>query len=368
MHLYVHVPFCSRRCTYCDFAIAVRRRVPAEQYLAAVLQEWSGWQSHSLWDESPGLDTIYLGGGTPSLLPPPAVAGLLDRLRSDQPVSADAEITLEANPDDVGPAAAQTWRAAGINRVSLGAQSFSPNALRWMHRTHGAEQIERAVDVLRAAGFPNLSLDLIYGLPEDVPRNWPADLERALALQPEHLSLYGLTIEPGTTLSRWTLRGETRPASDERAAAEYLEAHHRLGEAGYAHYEVSNAARPGFGARHNSAYWARRPFVGIGPSAHSGFGITRQWNVREWEEYRRRAAAGEPLVAETEILAESQIALEELYLGLRTADGVPATRLPGALTSQWCESGWALPAGQRVRLTAEGWLRLDALVASVADY
>jgi len=365
MHLYIHVPFCARRCSYCDFAIAVRREVPSAAFQAAVLREWEGWQSHPAWADSPGLDTVYFGGGTPSRLDPSAIEALLAGFRACRPLAADAEITLEANPDDVTPARVEQWARAGINRVSLGAQSFSEAALGWMHRTHDADQIGRAVATVREAGIHNLSLDLIYGLPDSVRRDWTLDLDRALALEPTHISLYGLTIEAGTPLGRWTARGDSPAPSDERAAGEYLEAHASLGKAGYEHYEVSNAALPGFRARHNLGYWNRRPFIGLGPSAHSGFHQTRCWNVREWQEYRIRSEAGQPVRADQEELRADQIELEELYLGLRTTEGISVTTVPAGVLTAWGEAGWALARGGRLRLTALGWLRLDPLVASL---
>ncbi len=365
MHLYIHVPFCARRCSYCDFAIAVRRDVPSAAFADAVEREWETWRDHPAWAESPGLDTIYFGGGTPSRLAPEALARILARLRADRPVARDAEITLEANPDDVNPERATAWRSAGVTRVSLGAQSFAPAVLAWMHRTHGADQIEAAVVTLRAAGFQDISLDLIYAMPDSLGRDWLADLDRAMALRPTHLSLYGLTVESHTPLGRWTARGESFPASDERAAAEFLTADRRLRAEGYDHYEVSNAALPGFRARHNSAYWSRAAFIGLGPSAHSGWGRTRSWNVRDWGAYRRRSESGLPTLEESETLTDQQVALEELYLGLRTSDGIPVVRVPAEARTRWLEAGWAEVGRARLRLTPEGWLRMDALVASL---
>ncbi len=366
MHLYIHVPFCARRCSYCDFAIAVRREAPSQAFADSIEREWAGWQSHPAWAEGPGLDTIYFGGGTPSRLDPAAIARLIHTFRRDRAIAPGAEITLEANPDDVDPARAAAWRGAGINRISLGAQSFEPAVLTWMHRTHDAGQIGAAVATLRGAGFGNISLDLIYAIPEVLPRDWTADLDRALALSPDHLSIYGLTVEPHTPLGNWTARGESLPAADDRAAEEYLLAHDRLDAAGFDHYEVSNAARPGFRSRHNAAYWRRAPCIGLGPSAHSGFGAERAWNVRDWEQYRRRGDAGDPVRSASEFLSAEQIALEELYLGLRTSEGLPEGRLPASVASVWCSAGWAKSLQRRVVLTPEGWLRLDALVASLS--
>lgn len=365
MHVYLHVPFCARKCSYCDFAIAVRREVPSEAYVAAVLREWSLWQAHAVWDQSPEIRTIYFGGGTPSRITPAAIAQLLRRIAADRPIAREAEITLEANPDDVTLAAATAWRAAGVNRVSLGVQSFDPGVLRWMHRTHTAEQVPRAVKALRCAGIADLSVDLIFGLPAELERDWQDDLERAFALGPEHLSLYGLTVEPHTPLGRWTIRGEVSMSDEVSYAAEFLAAHRSLTAGGYEHYEVSNAARPGHRARHNSAYWRRAPFIGLGPAAHSGFGRERRWNVREWAAYERVLATGKSPMEGRELLDPAAVNLEELYLGLRTSEGLPRERLASVLTDEWERNGWATEDSDRVRLTPEGWLRLDALVASM---
>lgn len=366
MHLYVHVPFCARRCSYCDFAIAVRRKVPSAEFAGLIEREWAEWQDHDAWNDSPALDTIYFGGGTPSRLDPSSVTRLLQVFRADRSLRPGAEVTLEANPDDVTPANADAWLAAGITRISLGGQSFDPRVLEWMHRTHDASQIGLAVRSLRKAGFRDISLDLIYAVPPALGRDWTADLDQALALDPAHVSLYGLTVEPATPLGKWTARGESLSLDDDHAALEYLAAHARLEAAGFEHYEVSNAGRPGHRARHNSAYWRRAPFIGLGPSAHSGFGSVRRWNVREWTEYRRRAEAGEPLMLALETLDEEQVELETLYLGLRTSEGLPAALVPPAILDRWREGGWAVGSDSRVRLTPEGWLRLDALVASLS--
>jgi oxygen-independent coproporphyrinogen-3 oxidase len=367
VHLYFHVPFCARRCSYCDFAIAVRRVVPSAEYQDAVLREWAGRQEHPAWALSGRVETVYFGGGTPSLLAPAAIEAILARIAADRPVSLEAEITLEANPDDVTPEAAAAWRRAGINRISLGAQSFDPTVLAWMHRTHSADQIARAVGLLREAGFQALSLDLIFGVPAALGRDWAADLEQALGLAPAHLSLYGLTVEAGTPLGRWTARGEVTPVDEDRYAAEFLEADRRLAAAGYEHYEVSNYGRPGHRARHNGAYWRRAPFLGLGPSAHSGWGRHREWNLREWAAYARAIGSGSDWTAGRETLDDAAVALEELYLGLRTRDGVAPERVDAAIAAAWAREGWMEPGAGRLRLTAEGWLRLDALAAEAGS-
>lgn len=366
MHLYLHVPFCARRCSYCDFAIAVRSRVPSQRYVDQVLREWDSWRARAPWEQSPRITTLYLGGGTPSSLDPGELTRLLGQLTTDKPLADGAEATLEANPDDITAERAHAWRAAGINRVSLGVQSFDPAVLTWMHRTHQAEQVPGAVAALRAAGIRSISLDLIYALPDELQRDWSTDLDQALALDPDHLSLYGLTVEPHTPLGRWVDRGEVQITPDERYATEFLEAHDRLTAAGYQHYEVSNYGKPGRIAQHNSAYWRRVSYLGLGPSAHSADGNRRWWNIREWAEWDAALGEGKDSVAGSEELSPESIRVEELYLGLRTSNGLPTGLLPPDVLRAWDDQGWAEELGDRVRLTVEGWLRLDALVAQAA--
>ncbi len=365
MNLYVHVPFCARRCSYCDFAIAVRRDVPAAAFVDAIAREWEAARRREPWAQANQLDTVYLGGGTPSRLGAGALRDLVTTLASAMPVAAGAEVTLEANPDDVTDAAAAAWRAAGFNRVSLGVQSFNDGVLSWMHRTHDAARVPGAMASLRRAGFDNVSVDLIFALPPSLGRDWSLDLRQALDLGPEHVSLYGLTIEPGTPLGRWTTRGTVQTAPDDQYAEEYLAAHAALASAGFHHYEVSNAARPGREAMHNTGYWRRTPFLGLGPSAHSGAGSRRWWNVRHWAAYHERMLAGVDPVEHEEQLDAGAERLESLYLGLRTTAGVPVA-LAGAAAQGWRAAGWARINRGTVSLTPEGWLRLDALVAQAA--
>src|SRR6266516_6091084 len=372
-HLYLHVPFCQRRCSYCDFSIAVRKRIPAREYVDAVLQELKllgttdpGRKPGET--EAVGLDTLYLGGGTPSLLPPEAISvlltSLLDVFRATS--SRDAvEVTMEANPEDVKPEIAAAWRRAGVNRVSLGAQSFNDGVLKWMHRSHDSARIGDAVRSLRAAGFDNISLDLIFALPAELERDWVRDLDLACSLRPAHLSLYGLTVEERTPLARWISRGAAAMPDDERYAEAYLLAHMRLAACGYQFYEVSNAARDGYRSRHNSAYWSGRSYRGLGPAAHSFDGAVRRWNISAWEAYRRAVAAGRSPVASQEVLTDEQRELERVYLAMRTDAGLPVAALCRPLppsAARWLERGWAEVRNQRLVCAPEGWLRLDALV------
>ncbi len=358
-HLYIHVPFCGRRCSYCDFSIAVRKVTPVTSYIDSLKLELEH-QLTTNWN----LDTIYLGGGTPSRLGA-GITDVLRLVRSAAHVSSNAEITIEANPDDVTPAAASAWAAAGVNRISLGAQSFAPPVLEWMHRTHSAAQVGTAVADLRAAGIQNLSLDLIFALPESFERNWGSDLDRALELEPDHISLYGLTVEPHTPLGRWTLRGEAIQAPEERYEMEFMLSHERLGAAGFEHYEVSNFARPGKRSRHNSSYWTGVPYAALGPSAHSFDGAVRSWNVPAHADWERRLRAGMPAVGGSETLTEENRASERVYLGLRTNAGLRATDAELALARPWVRAGWATTTNGTIVLTAMGFLRLDALASSL---
>lgn len=364
MHLYVHVPFCARRCVYCDFAIAVRREVPVADYVDGVRRELAirGLVGATL-------RSLYLGGGTPSRLGAAGIAALLDVIRARFALAPDAEVTLEANPEDVTHEDARAWAAAGINRLSLGVQSFDDRVLAWMHRTHRRADTRRAVEAARAAGIDALSLDLIYGLPDDVPRDWDADLDALLALAPTHASLYGLTIEPGTPLGRWTERGSTGPAPDERWAADAVRAHERLTGAGYEHYEVSNYALPGHRAVHNSAYWADRPFLGVGPSAHGFDGAVRRWNLGAYAAWLTALREGRDPLDGVDPLDDGARVAEAVYLGLRTQDGLRLEPTDEPTVAPWVAAGWGRidpRHGSRcLTLTMEGWLRLDALAASL---
>ena len=363
LHLYLHIPFCARRCSYCDFSIAVRRDIPAGQYVDAIRTELE-----MLGPVEP-LDTLYLGGGTPSRLPAEAVTTLLQYALRHTPAPYEVEVTLEANPEDVTPDNAAAWRGAGVNRISLGTQTFDDRVLQWMHRVHDAARARDAVRTLRAAGFENVSLDLIFAVPAELERHWARDLDEALALDPEHLSLYGLTVEPRTPLVRWIARGATAAPSDERYADEYLLAHERLSAAGYAFYEVSNAARDGRRSRHNSAYWNGRPYIGAGPAAHSFDGRVRRWNLSAWEAYRRVIEEGRSPVESEEVLSAEQQEMERVYLGLRTSEGLPldSVRLRSPTLTALQGEGWLVENAGRLHCTVEGWLRLDALVAALTE-
>lgn len=362
-HVYLHVPFCARRCSYCDFSIAVRREVPVDEYLAALEAELT-----VRFDAAPAteVETIYLGGGTPSRLGGAGVARAVAIVQRYFPLAHGGELTIEANPEDVDSRAIDAWSAAGANRLSLGSQSFDERVLAWMHRTHDAADVERAVAAARAGGIDELSLDLIFALPDQLQRDFRRDVERLLALRPQHVSLYGLTVEAATPLGRWVARRDAVERPEEGYESEFLLAHDMLTAAGLDHYEVSNYARPGHRARHNSAYWAGVPYVGIGPAAHGYDGTTRRWNARAYVDWRDRVLSGVDPVEGLEQLTEANRSAESVYLALRNDSGLAL--LPGErdVVAPWEVARWVTVGDDgRLRCTPLGWLRLDALAAAL---
>lgn len=368
--LYVHVPFCSRRCSYCDFAVQAVSTAPTGAWLEAVGGELALLARALGWTAPLRLDTLYVGGGTPSLLGGAAMADLARHLRPWARWDPHTvEWTCEANPESFTAPVARGWRAAGVNRVSLGVQTFHEPTLRWMGRLHGPQGPETAMRAARQTGFGSVSIDLIFALPARLGRSWSDDLDRALALQPEHVSLYGLTAEPGAPLGRWVRQGREQLADEDRYADEYLLAHERLTAAGFEHYEVSNFALPGHAARHNFAYWTGDAYAALGPGAHSYFPPVRRWNLRDWAAYRTAVGQGRLPVQDQETIADSDAALERLWLALRTHRGLPRAWLSAAQAQQaavWFRHGWARADGETLRLTPEGWLLLDRLAVELA--
>jgi oxygen-independent coproporphyrinogen III oxidase len=368
--LYVHVPFCVRRCAYCDFAVQATREAPTDAWLGAVVAEMRMTAEERGWGRPLALDTVYVGGGTPSMLAPGAMAALRDRLAPWAAWDDAAEWTCEANPESFTAETARDWKAAGVNRLSLGAQTFHEPALRWMGRLHGVEGPARAMAAAREAGFGNVSVDLIFGLPARLGRDWGDDLFRALLLEPEHVSLYGLTAEAAAPLGRWVAEGREALADEDAYADEFLLAHRRLTAAGFEHYEVSNFGLPGRRSRHNFAYWTGAPYAALGPGAHAFHPPLRRWNVRSWDAYRESLAAGRLPVDGEEVVDDETAALERVWLLLRTDRGYPlsdaADEAVRKLVPTWTERGWAREEEGALRLTAEGWLLLDRLAVELA--
>ena len=361
-HVYVHVPFCRRRCAYCDFSIAVRPVVPAVEYVDALSRELAiRFPADEPWQA----DTLYFGGGTPSRLGSEGVERMVAALRSRIELAPGAEVTLEANPEDIDAASLAAWRSAGINRLSIGVQSFDDNVLRWMHRTHNSAQTTAAIELARDAGFSEFSLDLIFALPVDLGRVWERDLELATRLEPGHLSLYGLTVEPTTPISRWRDRGQTVEAPEEGYEEDFLTSHRVLEASGYRHYEVSNYARDNALSRHNSSYWRGVPYAGLGPSAHEFDGANRRWNEPAYTKWVELLSSGIDPVSGSEQLTEENRVAEHVYLSLRTDDGIELRPDEAPRADRWIQAGWATRTGDRLRLTAEGWLRLDSIAADL---
>ena len=366
--VYVHAPFCARRCVYCDFAVTVSREADVDGWVDAIRGEVSWLEGEGVFRLGDRLDTLYVGGGTPSLLGGDAMHRLADVVGSHRLDHARLEWTAEANPESLSAETARGWAAAGVNRISLGVQSFHEPALRWMGRLHGPSGALRALAEAREAGIQNVSVDLIFGLPEATGRSWEADLERVLELDVPHVSLYGLGVEPETPLGRAVREGRAPQVDEDRYREEFLTASRVLKGAGYDHYEVSNFARPGFESRHNAVYWEGAPYLGLGNGAHGFAPPLRRWNVRSWEDYRDRVARASSPIAEEERLDEEAHRLERVWLGLRTRSGLPApeTGSPAqVLVSNWQEQGLCEGDGGRVRFTPHGWLLLDRLAVEL---
>lgn len=387
--VYAHAPFCARRCFYCDFAVSVRRQVDPEPWFEALAGEVRALEEEGRAHLAPTLDTLYLGGGTPSLLGPEAATGLRRALSGSagvDRVGSETEFTAEANPESFSDAVARGWARAGVTRISLGTQSFQEPVLRWMGRLHGPEGAVAAVERARRAGLREVSVDLIFGLPDTVPRDWSGDLERALALNAPHLSLYGLTAEQGTGLGRQVREGRVALPDDDRYRDEYLEAHERLTGAGYVHYEVSNFARPGHRSRHNAVYWSGMPYLGLGNGAHSFLPPIRRWNLRDWDAYSPAAQAGKLALEDAEELTADAARLERAWLALRTDAGLPEAELDSGgreRVREWVRRGLAVETAargesgprrdasegaNRVALTPLGWLELDRLAVEIEGH
>lgn len=314
--IYLHIPFCKQACHYCDFHFSTNTRIKSE-LIRAMTNELS-LRKNYLGGET--INTIYFGGGTPSLLDASELESLLEAIAKDHRVSADAEITLEANPDDLNESKLKEFKALHINRLSIGIQSFDDHILRYLNRVHSAQTALHAVSAARQAGFSNITIDLIYAIPGLSEDAWRTNIRQALQLQPEHISAYTLTIEDKTAFGKWLAKGRLIPV-DESSAAEQLEIlMEELSAAGYKQYEISNFARPGFESRHNSNYWRGEKYLGIGPGAHSYDQQSRQHNVANNHLYVHSIKEGK-IPAEEEVLKRSDHINEYILTTLRTASG-----------------------------------------------
>ena len=365
--VYVHVPFCAKRCEYCSFNMApLTDRDVVSRYLAALLHEIRLLRDVP-WASGLRVETIFFGGGTPSLLEAGELGAALDALRSTLAVDGEAEITVECNPESLTRAKLAGYRGVGVNRISLGVQSLDDAILSAIGRLHTAAQARAAFEAARAAGFANVSVDLMYGLPGLTADRWNATVEGVLAWDPEHLSAYGLTLDPGSV---WGSSGVAGLPPEETVVAQYWALAERSAARGFEHYEISNYARSDFRSRHNQIYWRRGEYLAYGPGAAGFVGDVRYGNAKPVARYAQILEEGRLPIETFEHLDARQALAETLMLGLRTLDGVPSALLhdraatdPGLRRrlAGWHEGGLLIDHGDRTRLSEGGFLVSDAL-------
>jgi putative oxygen-independent coproporphyrinogen III oxidase len=375
--VYVHVPFCLTRCGYCDFntytAAELGSGASREGYAALAIEEIR-LAARVLGGQAGPVQTVFFGGGTPTLLPPASLGAMLRAIDAELGLARDAEVTAEANPETVDERSLAALRAEGVTRLSVGMQSAVPHVLAVLDRVHEPGRPERCVRWARAAGFRQVSLDLIYGTPGETDADWLASLDAALAAGPDHLSAYSLIVEDGTRLAARIRRGELPAPDDDVLADRYVMADERLSAAGLDWYEVSNwAAGPASPCRHNQLYWTGGDWWGVGPGAHSHVAGTRWWNVRHPAAYAQRIAAGASPGQARELLTDSERATERIMLQTRLAAGCPVAELSPvgrAAAAQAATDGLvsaeALAAGL-VQLTQRGRLLADAVIRAITD-
>ncbi len=371
---YVHVPFCASRCGYCDFNTYTASDLGGapgtsrDAYLAAVASE-IGLARRVLGETTP-ISSVFFGGGTPTLLSPAELGGILERVRDIFGLARGAEVTTEANPDSVTPDSLKALVDAGFNRISFGMQSTVPHVLRVLDRTHTPGRALEAVGWARDAGFASVSLDLIYGTPGETLDDWRRTLTDALDAGPDHVSAYSLMVEEGTPLARRVRRGEIASPDEDLHADFYEAADDALAAAGYAHYETSNWARPGHECRHNLSYWRGDDWWGFGPGAHSHVRGVRWWNVKHPRAYAERLAAGHSPAAAREILTDDDRRVERVLLELRLREGVPIgvlTETERARIATIEADGLGVRVGENLQLTRRGRLLADAVIRDLLD-
>ncbi|WP_231746681.1 radical SAM family heme chaperone HemW [Maioricimonas rarisocia] len=365
---YVHVPFCAHRCGYCDFTLVAGRDDLIDDYLAALEVEL-----RSL-GHPRQVDTLFFGGGTPTHLPADQLDRLLKMVLHWFEPTADGEFSVEANPYGLDGEKVQALARNGVNRVSLGVQSFDAAHLETLERDHRRDDIVAAMERLRGSSIRSVGIDLIFAVPGQTVDNWRSTLDQAIALAPDHISTYGLTFERGTAFWSRKLKGTLRPVPDETERGMYALAMDRLPEAGFQQYEISNFARPGHRSRHNEVYWRAESHYGVGPGAAAYLDGTRRLNHRSVTTWIRRTLAGQPAHGETETLSPEDRAREGIMLGLRKVEGVERDRfahqfgldldeLVGSTIQEMCGRGWLEDTGEAIRLTREGRFVADTVIA-----
>ncbi|TXJ06613.1 MAG: coproporphyrinogen III oxidase [Aeromicrobium sp.] len=358
--VYFHVPFCSVRCGYCDFntytAAELGHGVTRESYIESALKELALVPARQV-------DTVFVGGGTPTQLPARDLVRFLSELERRCGLAPNAEVTTEANPDSVSLESLTELREGGFNRISFGMQSAMPHVLNMLDRTHNPANIPRAVAWAREAGFEQVSVDLIYGSPTESLDDWRRTVDAALELEPDHISAYALIVEDGTAFARKVRRGEVTMPDDEETNAKYLWADESFTAAGLEWYELSNWAKPGSESRHNLGYWNGSEWWGVGPGAHSFLDGRRWWNVKHPAAYAQRLNTGESPEADGEVPTAEQRHLEDIMLRLRLREGIEESSLRNP--ERHIESGLLERIGDRVRLTLEGRLLADLVTRDV---
>ena len=367
----MHIPFCKQACTYCNFHFTTSLRYK-DDLVQALRKEIIAEKDYLGGEE---VATVYFGGGTPSILSIDDCRSIINSIRENFPVSPNAEITLEANPDDVTKQKAEEWKNIGINRLSIGIQSFFEEELRWMNRAHNAEQAKACIENSYAAGINNLSIDLIYGSPLLTDEMWQQNVETAIGYGIKHLSCYALTVEDKTPLQKNISLQKSSDVDNDKQARQFLQLMHWLRNAGYEHYEVSNFAKPGFRSSHNSSYWKGVSYLGLGPSAHSFNGKERRWNIANNNVYIKSVNEQKPQ-REVETLTPAQQLNEAIMISLRTMEGIDLNKMQiqwGEKERKRIEKDLAkyLPTGliqienDHAQLTNEGMLRADGIAADL---
>jgi len=375
--IYIHIPFCKQACNYCNFHFSTSLRYKNE-LLAALLKEIELQRDYFASPPTPLLaergtsesgiiETIYFGGGTPSLLEITDLISLIKKIKSTFPITDNAEVTLEANPDDIDEEKLIGWKEIGINRLSIGVQSFFEEDLQWMNRAHDAQQ---AIDNLQLARkqFDNITIDLIYGHPLLTNEKWKQNVERVIALNIPHISCYALTIEPKTPLDKLIREKKKENVNQEKQAEQFTLLMQWLEDAGYEHYEISNFAKPGFRSKHNSSYWQGKKYLGLGPSAHSFNGLSRQWNISNNSVYIESLLKNE-LPFEKEILTDTQKVNEYIMTSLRTIEGLDLEKVQRpefrVQSQKYIEQGKMIEENNFLKLTKEGKLFADGIAAGL---
>ena len=354
--IYIHIPFCKSRCKYCDFFSTTHLEKQAE-YVEALLAEWQ-MRQHQL---SEPIHTIYIGGGTPSTMDTAALDRILQAILSTCPDSRPHEITIEANPGDITLEKAQAWRTMGINRLSMGVQSFQDHLLQLIGRRHTAAEAIQAVKHAQAAGFDNISIDLMYALPDQTMQMWQQDVQQALSLGVQHISTYGLIYEDGTVLTTLLEHGQIEAVDEDTEMRMYDYLVEKLTANGFIHYEVSNFALKNRHSRHNSSYWNDTPYIGLGAGAHSYDGHQRQWNISDLDTYIERAMAHD-LHPEIETLTPEQRHTERIMLGLRTCQGVPKDMINISKALPYLQQGLLRENGNNILATTQGYHILNRII------